>query len=130
MKALSAYQDTGSLTLNGEQALEELYARLARWCDDITNHQRRNEIAERDRIVERSITLLSLIDSLIDASACSEIADRILLLHRFAVRTLVKTKAENDESLLDGLAGLFISLGEIFSVMGTARTAPTLEVGM
>jgi len=130
MRAISAYQDAGSLTLNGEQALEELYARLARWCDDIGNHQRAGDFSERDRVVERSITLLSLIDSLIDMSACSDIAERILLLHRFAVRTLVKTKAENDESLLNGLASLFISLGEIFSLMGEAKPAPDVELGM
>ena len=130
MKVLSAYQDAGSITLNGEQALQELYARLSLWCDDIANRQRTGELAERDRLIERSITLLSLIDSLIDASACSEIADRILVLHRFAVKTLVKAKAENDESLLDGLAELFVSMGEIFGVMGSARTAPTAELSM
>jgi flagellin-specific chaperone FliS len=130
MKVLSAYQDAGSITLNGEQALEELYARLARWCDDIANHQRAGELAERDRLIERSMTLLGLIDSLIDVSACSEIADRILVLHRFAVKTLVKTKAESDESLLDGLAELFLGMGEIFGVMGSARTAPTAELSM
>jgi len=130
MKVLSAYQEAGSITLNGEQALQELYARLARWCDDIASHQRAGELAERDRLVERSMTLLALIDSLIDVSACSKIASRILLLHRFAVRTLVKVKVHNDESPLEGLAELFISLGEIFGVMGTARTAPTAELSM
>lgn len=130
MKVLSAYQEAGSITLNGEQALEELYARLARWCDDIANHQRAGELAERDRLIERSITLLSLIDSLIDVSACSEIASRILVLHRFAVKTLVKVKVYNDESPLEGLAELFLSMGEIFRVMGAARTAPTAELSM
>ncbi len=130
MKVLSAYQEAGSITLNGEQALEELYARLARWCDDIANHQRAGELAERDRLIERSITILSLIDSQIDVSACSEIASRILVLHRFAVKTLVKVKVYNDESPLEGLAELFLSMGEIFRVMGAARTAPTAELSM
>ena len=130
MKVLSAYQEAGSITLNGEQALQELYARLARWCDDIANHQRAGELRERDRIVERSMTLLALIDSLIDVSACSEVASRILLLHRFAVKTLVKLKVTNDESLLEGLAHLFLSMGEIFGVMGAARTAPTTQPSM
>jgi len=123
MRVLSAYQEAGSITLSGEQALEELYARLARWCGDVANHQRAGELAERNRLVERSITLLALIDNLIDVSACSEIASRILVLHRFAVKTLVKVKVNNDESLLEGLAGLFISLAEIFALMGSARTA-------
>jgi len=123
MRGLSAYQDAGSLTLSGEQALEELYARLARWCDDIANHQRAGELDERDWVIKRSITLLTLIDDLIDVSANSEIASRILVLNRFAVQTLVRTKAESDESLLDGLAELFVSMGEIFALMGSARTA-------
>jgi flagellin-specific chaperone FliS len=133
MRGLSAYQDAGSLTLSGEQALEELYARLARWCDDIANHQRAGELAERDRMLERSITLLALIDSLIDVSTCSEIASRIFVLHRFAVKTLVKVKVNNDESPLEGLAQLFLGMGEIFGVMGSARTAaiaPTAELSM
>jgi len=123
MKLLSAYQEAGSITLNGEQALQELYARLARWCDDIASHQRAGEFDERDWLIKRSITLLSLIDNLIDLSACSEIASRILALHRFALQTLVRVKAASDESLLEGLAGLFVSLGEIFALMGSARTA-------
>ena len=123
MRALSAYDDAGSLTLDGEQALEELYARLARWCDDIVNYQHAGQISERDGLVERSITLLDCIDRLIDVSASYEITSRILVLHRFAVRTLVRAKAESDESVLEGLADLFINLGEIFALMRSIRAA-------
>ena len=123
MKVLSAYQDAGSITLSGEQALEELYARLARWCGEIADHHRAGELDERDRIIKRSITLLSLIDNVIDVSACSEIASRILVLHRFALQTLVRTKAESDESVLQGLAGVFLTLAEIFALMSSGRTA-------
>ena len=125
MKALSAYQEAGTITLTGEQALEELYARMARWCDDIASHQRAGELEERDWVIKRSITLLTLIDDLIDVSANSEIATRILALHRFAVKTLAKLKVTNDESPLDGLAQLFVTMGEIFALMGSARNAAT-----
>ena len=121
MRILSAYEEAGSLTLNGEQAVQELYARLARWCDEIAYRQRAGDLAERDRLVHRSMTLLDLIDSLIDVSACPEVASRILALHRFAVKTLVKLKVRNDEAVLQGLAPLFLSMGDIFSVMGAAR---------
>ncbi len=123
MRALSAYQNAESITLDGEQALVELYARMARWCDEIVNCQRANEIEERDRLIDRSITLLGCIDPLIDVSACDEIARRILVLHRFAVQTLVRAKAESDESVMADLADLFISLGEIFALMRSNRTA-------
>ena len=93
-------------------------------------HQRAGELDERDWLIERSITLLTLIDDLIDVSASSEIATRILALHRFAVKTLVQVRVNNDEAPLDGLAQLFLSLGEIFALMGSARTAPTAESGM
>ncbi len=121
MRALSAYQVAESVTLDGEQALEELYARLARWCDEIVNLQRANETGERDRLIDRSITLLGCIDPMIDVSASSEIASRILVLHRFAVQTLVRAKAEGDEAVLEGLADLFIHLGEIFALMRSTR---------
>ncbi len=123
MRALSAYQDAESVTLDGEQALEELYARMARWCDDIVNYQRANDIGERDRMIDRSVTLLGCIDPLIDVSATYEIASRILVLHRFAVQTLVRAKAESDESVMTGLADLFINLGEIFALMRSTRAA-------
>ncbi len=128
MKVFSAYQDAGSITLGGEQAIQELYTRLARWCDDIANHQRAGDLAERDRLVEKSMTLLALIDGLINVSACPEIAGRILVLHRFAVKTLVKLKVKNDAAVLEGLPRLFLSLGEIFGVMGAARSAANSEI--
>ena len=123
MRALSAYQEVGSLALDDEQALEELYVRLARWCDEIANCQRANEPGERDRLIDRSITLLGLIDPLIDVSAWYEIASRVLVLHRFAVQTLVRAKAESDEAVLEGLADLFINLAEIFALMRSTRIA-------
>jgi flagellin-specific chaperone FliS len=123
MRALSAYQDAESVTLDGEQALEELYARMARWCDEIVNYQRADELGERDRLIDRVITLLGCIDPLIDVSATYEIASRILVLHRFAVQTLVRAKAEGDEAVLEGLADLFINLGEIFALMRSTRVA-------
>lgn len=121
--ALSAYQSTQTVSLDGEQAFAELYGRLGRWCEEIINAERESNQAERDAKISKSIDLLSAMDSLIDVSRNQAVATRIMVLHRFAIKKLVEAKAGSSGKALAGLDGMLMEMGEIFQIMHEKRTA-------
>lgn len=117
MKAASLYMKSQTVTLDGERAFAELYGRLARWSGEILELQSRGDNASADALIERAMTLVTYMDGQIDVSQNYDIATRILSLHRFAVRTLVNAKLKVNRDELEGLAQVFVTLGEIFAVI-------------
>jgi flagellin-specific chaperone FliS len=112
-----------TLTLDAERAFAELYSRLARWSGEILALERAGDSAGADALIERAMTLLTYMDGQIDVTRNYEIATRILCLHRFAVRTLVNAKLKVNPQELEGLAQVFVTLGETFSAIRPPRTA-------
>ncbi len=123
MKAAALYMNSQTLTLDGERAFAELYRRLARWSGEILALERAGDSAGADALIERAMTLLTHMDGQIDVARNYEIATRILCLHRFAVRTLVNAKLKVNRKELEGLAQVFVTLGEIFSAIRPPRTS-------
>jgi flagellin-specific chaperone FliS len=123
VKSPMAYTQCQTVTLEGEQAFEELYTRLARWAQESAESQSRDDWTTSDSQLDRSISLLGFMDRVIDVSQNYEIASAILSLHRFAIGALVKAKAQRDPSELEGLPQIFISLGEIFGTIYATKDA-------
>ncbi len=67
--------------------------------------------------------MLGYMDRGIDMSRSYDIALAILSLHRFAIGSLVKAKAEKQPLELEALVKIFLSLAEIFSVIHARRSA-------
>lgn len=130
MKLVEAYTHSQTLTLNGERAFEELYSRLARWSEEARRHLESSESIDftvADELLEKCVSCLGYMDQLIDVSQNYEIASQILSLHRFAIGALVKAKSEHSASSLDGLAQVFASLSEIFTVIRTGSASEPLH---
>lgn len=123
MKSPMAYTHCQTMTLDGEQAFEELYTRLARWAQESAESQSRGDWTTSDSRLDRCISLLGFMDRVIDVSQNYEIASAILSLHRFAIGALVKAKAQRNPAELDGLPQIFISLGEIFGTICATKIA-------
>jgi flagellin-specific chaperone FliS len=115
--AISVYRTVQEVSLEGEQAFAELYGRLARWCAEIAEADRAGDPVRREKIVDKAINLLSLMDSMIDGSRSPEIAARIMALHRFAIRKLVETKSRETANGLVGLDSMLLATAEIFEAM-------------
>ena len=119
----NTYTQNQSIGLTGEAAYEELYARLARWTGEATHLYHAGQPADAEAKLHRCIELLGYMDNGIDLSRSRDIALTILSLHRFAIRTLVKAKAESDPLELEGLVKVLVALGEIFAAIRVSQSA-------
>ncbi len=115
--AHSAYAKYQAISLSGEAAYEELYARLARWTGEAVAFHRDGKEAEADAKLDRCIEVLGYMDRGIDTSRSYDVAVAILSLHRFAIATLVKAKGERDMADLEPLVKIFFSLVDIFTAI-------------
>lgn len=116
----AAYQ---TISLDGESAYEELYSRLARWTDEALHFYKAGCEPEAEFRLERCIELLGHMDRGLDLSGTPEIVKAILSLHRFAISSLVRAKAESDAKELAQLVPVFLSMGEIFAAIRDKRMA-------
>ena len=116
-----AYAQYQNISLDGESAYEELYARLARWTDEALQFYKVSSEAEAEVRLERCIELLGYMDRGLDLSGTPEVVKAILSLHRFAISGLVKAKAERDPKELAQLVRVFLSLGEVFAAIREKR---------
>jgi flagellin-specific chaperone FliS len=121
MRLTHAYTQSQNLTLGGEAAFEELYTRLARWSRDAAENIAAGDFNSFEALMEKSLSLLGFMDRCIDLSGSYEIATRILSLHRFAIGTLVRAKAERSAVALSGLPEVFVSLADIFAAIRSTR---------
>ena len=121
MRHLTAYAQSQDVTLDGEQAFEELYTRLARWAVEIIDAYGDGQIEANEQRIERSIALLSYMNKAIDLSQSAAVACAILSLHRFAIGALVKAKAEGCSSPLEGLSSVLLRLAEIFATIRSRK---------
>src|SRR5689334_22436226 len=117
MRHLTAYAQSQDVTLDGEQAFEELYTRLARWAVEIIDAYEDGQIEANEPRIERSIALLGYMNQAIDLSQNCGVACAVLSLHRFAIGALVKAKAESCGTPLEGLSSVLLMLAEIFAVI-------------
>ncbi len=117
MAASLTYSRMQAITTEGERAFAQLYVRLARWCGELLDLCRAQELQRYDALIERSIYVIGIMDGLIDVSRHYQLACRILSLHRFAVRSLVKAKLNPGDGELADLAKVFATLGETFELM-------------
>jgi hypothetical protein len=121
MKLQMAYKQSQELTLDGEQAFEELYLRLARWTDEIFKSNSAHLVAADTERIEQCVVLLGFMGQLIDLSHNFLIASVVLSLHRFAIATLIRVLVERKPGALAGLPGVFIELSRIFSKIGARK---------
>lgn len=119
MRLTRSYQQSTSLAIDGDEAFEQLYHRLAAWCNDALAVW--DNRAERARILERALTLLGLMDRLVDVSQDYEIASRILSLNRFVIKGVIEAKAGDDRSVLEALPAPLLALAEIFALIRAGR---------
>lgn len=119
MHSARAYLRSSSPAIDGDEAFERLYHRLIDWCNDALAVW--DSRPQRAHILERALTLLGLMDQIIDVSHHYEIASRILSLHRFAIKGVVEAKAGEDRGVLQGVLGPLLALGEIFALMHARR---------
>jgi flagellin-specific chaperone FliS len=117
----SPYTQFQSVVLDPESAYEELYSRLARWTDEALHFYKAASEAEAEYRLERCIELLGYMDRGIDLEGTASVVKAILSLHRFAIRALVKAKAERDANELAQLVKVFLSMGEIFATIRSKR---------
>jgi flagellin-specific chaperone FliS len=129
VKSPMAYTQCQAVTLDGQQAFEELYTRLARWAQESAESQSRGDWSTSDSQIDRCISLLGFMDRVIDVSQNYEIASAILSLHRFAIGAFVKAKAQRNPAELDGLPKILISLAEIFGAICASRETPN-KIGL
>jgi len=122
MNPAAEYTKAQAVTLSGEQAFEELYARLARWTREAAESSNSGDFGKFDQLVDKCLSLIGYMDQCVDLSANYDVASRILSLHRFAIGALVKAKAERTASALSGLPEVFVSLAEIFAAIRTTQT--------
>jgi flagellin-specific chaperone FliS len=122
MRHLTAYAQLQDVTLDGEQAFEELYARLARWIIEIVDACEDGQSEAQDQKIERCIALLGYMNQAIDLSQNFAVGCAVLSLHRFVIRSLLKAKAESCGNPLDGVSSVFLTLAEIFSTIWRGKT--------
>jgi len=119
----NAYAELQNISLDAESAYEELYSRLARWTDEAEKFYHAGNQRQADYRLERCIELLGYMDRGIDLSGTVDVVKAILSLHRFAISTLVKAKAERASAELARLVPVFLSMGEIFAALRDRRMA-------
>jgi hypothetical protein len=124
-----AYKQSQQITLNGDQAFEELYLRLARWIDEIRRLDSGGLSAADTERIERCVALLGYMGQLVDLSHNFVIASAVLSLLRFTIGALVKVVAERKAGGLEGLPEIFVALSEIFSAIGAGRSEQAAFVG-
>jgi flagellin-specific chaperone FliS len=122
MRWQKMYDSHASYALEGELAFEQLYARLARWCESALQIVPMPGWLD---LVDKCINLMGLMDRCIDVSSHYEIATQVLRLHRFCMLSLIKAKVEPNPDLLVGLPPLLIEIGDIFGAMGRNRDVMT-----
>lgn len=122
MKLTSAYSQSQVMTLDGERAFEELYARLGRWSTEAEKAWREEDSNAAARKIDRCISLLGYMNLAIDLSANYQVASAVLSLHKFAIGALIQAKAEPGSANLEELPMLFVNLAEIFAAMRAGRT--------
>jgi flagellin-specific chaperone FliS len=120
MKYLTAYAQSQDVTLDSEQAFEELYTRLARWTVEITDCYSTGQL-DAEQKIERSIALLCFMSKAIDLSQNYAVARALLCLHRFAIGALVKAKSEHCGGALKGVAPVLLTLAEIFAAIRSRK---------
>jgi flagellin-specific chaperone FliS len=121
MKHLMAYAQSQDVTLDGEQAFEELYTRLARWTAEIIDTYHDGQAEARGQKIERSIALLGYMNLAIDLSHNYAIACAMLSLHRFVIGALVKAKAEGCGAPLEGVSSVLLTLAELFATIHSRK---------
>jgi flagellin-specific chaperone FliS len=121
MKHLMAYAQSQDVTLDGEQAFEELYTRLARWTDESIEAYNDDQAEAGSRRIERCIALLGYMNHAIDLSQNYAIACAVLSLHRFVIGALVKAKAEGCGAPLAGVSSVLLTLAELFATIHSKR---------
>jgi flagellin-specific chaperone FliS len=124
MANATGYAKYQSISLEGEAAYEELYMRLARWTTESVSFQQAGQPAEAEAKLDRCIQVLSYMDRGIDMSQSRDIALAIMSLHRFAITTLVKAKADPASVELESLVKVFFSLAEIFDAIRVSGSKP------
>jgi len=122
MANIAGYGKYQSISLEGEAAYEELYARLARWTSEAVILQQDGKQADAEAKLDRCIEILGYMDRGIDMSHSRDVAVAILSLHRFAITTLVKAKSERVPSGLEPLVKIFFSLADIFAAIRAGRS--------
>jgi flagellin-specific chaperone FliS len=122
-----AYAQSQDVTLDGEQAFEELYTRLARWTAEIIDGYTANQPEANAQRIERSIALLGYMNQAIDLSQNYDIASAVLSLHRFAIAALVKAKAEGTGAALESLSRILLTLADIFIAIRTRKGADAIS---
>src|SRR5271166_74039 len=121
MANLAGYAQYQSISLQDDAAYQELYMRLARWTGESVVFQQDGKPTEREAKLDRCIELLGYMDRGIDMSKNCDVALAIMSLHRFAITTLVKAKAEPASADLEGLVKVFFSLADIFGAIRVSR---------
>ena len=124
MANITGYAKYQSISLQGEAAYEELYMRLARWTAESMNFRQEGKPADAEAKLDRCIQVLSYMDRGIDMSQNRDIALAIMSLHRFAITTLVKAKADPASVELESLVKVFLSLAEIFDAIRVSGSKP------
>jgi flagellin-specific chaperone FliS len=121
MKHLMAYAQSQDVTLDGERAFAELYARLARWTVEIIDAYNDGQVETSGSKIERSIVLLGYMNLAIDLSHNYAIACTVLSLHRFVIGALVKAKAEGCGVPLEGVSSVLLTLAELFATIHSRK---------
>ncbi len=121
MKHLMAYAQSQDVTLDGEQAFEELYTRLTRWTGEIIDAYNDGQTEASGQKIERSIALLGYMNLAIDLSHNYTIACAVLSLHRFVIGALVKAKAEGCGAPLEGVSSVLLRLAELFAMIQSGK---------
>ena len=124
MSGLAGYGKYQAISLHGEAAYEELYSRLAKWTGEAVELRQTGNDTEAEAKLDRCIELLGYMDRGIDMSKSRDVALSIMSLHRFAITTLVKAKAEGAYSELESLTRIYFSLADIFAAIRTSQTKP------
>jgi flagellin-specific chaperone FliS len=121
VKHLTAYAQSQDVTLDGEQAFEELYVRLARWTSEIIENYKDSQTRVVGQQIERSITLLGYMNQAVDLSHNYALACAVLSLHRFVIGAFVKAKAENCGRPLEGVTDVLLTLAEVFATIRSGK---------
>jgi flagellin-specific chaperone FliS len=122
-KSAAAYARCQDVTLDGERAFEELYARLARWSAEADRARRERDSNTAIARIDRCIALLGYMNLPIDLADNYEVASAILSLHKFAIAALVKAKARPGGTDLAALPGVFVQLAEIFAAIRAGKAS-------
>jgi flagellin-specific chaperone FliS len=121
MNHLMAYAQSQDVTLDGEQAFEELYTRLARWTAESIDAYSNDRAEAGGQRVERCIALLGYMNHAIDLSNNFAVACAVLSLHRFVIGALVKAKAEGCGAPLAGVSSVLLTLAELFATIHSKK---------